>query len=226
MGNIVKAKPELNLPAAVSEEFAADIQNLAKRLNTSGGDAIRINKNKTFALPGSAEDLPILTAVVVDWISLYEYYKGKFDPKNISAPVCFARGTEPDEMAPYDAVPERQSDMCKPCPQNQWGSDGTGKACKNQLMLALLAPDNQGEGEIMLLKVSPTAIKYFEKYVAKLGAKKLHVAQVLTKISFDPNVDYASLRFEPLDTNPDTAAAAERRKEARQVLLTEKRVSQ
>ena len=92
------------------------------------------------------------------------------------------------------------------------------------ILLAVLPVANQAEGPVMLVKVSPTGIKFFDKYAAMVAATNAdvpHVVSMITTIYFDAAAEYSSLRFRAEGLNPDVVTAAGRRKEARQRLLVE-----
>lgn len=108
------------------------------------------------ALPGNQ-----MCAIVIAWCLENVYYDGPFDPDNRAPPTCFAfckNPDEKDEMGPNpehltDDVFEQQSDLCRDCPQNEWGSarQGRGKACGNRRRLALLpAGTYSGKGSDQL----------------------------------------------------------------------------
>ena len=87
---------------------------------------------------------------------------------------------------------------CSVCPKNEWGSSptGSGKACKNQLRLLVIAPDADEGTEPLTLYVSPTALKNFFAYASELASvHNMLVIHVTTEISFDPNETYPKLAF-------------------------------
>lgn len=219
--NIQKAKITPNLPVNYEEQMAAEALAIMQRIGSLGGDFIRTQKDKTFLLPdGTITDH--LDVVVVDFVSLNQYYPGKYDPKNIQPPVCAAVGQVIHEMKPFPSAPEKQNADCHTCWANQWGTDGKGKACKNQRMLGLLAPAMQEDGPLMLLKVAPTGTRFWDAHVAAIRALtgKTPVT-VVTHISFDPSVDYASLRFKIAGVNDGWQAAYARRATVLERLLAE-----
>lgn len=222
---VAKAKITPNLPADLREELTQEALNIKERIGAPAGDFITVTREKTFRLPGVDKEGEQLRVIVVDFAAVNQYYKGKYDPKNIQPPVCMAVGIKLDEMHPSKNSPEPQDDGvgCKECPQNQWGTDGRGKACKNQRTLAVVSAD-EPEGPLMVLKVSPTGVKFWDQYANKIansGAAVPHVVSVVTLITFDPNSDYPSLRFTVDGLNDKIEQAAARRKEARQRLLAE-----
>lgn len=221
---ITKAKVTPNLPADLREELSADALSIKDRIGAPSGDFIGVTRDKTFRLPGIDKEAKELRAIVVDFVNFNQYYEGKFDPKNIKPPVCAALAIRQDELKPLDTAPKPQHEDCDSCPQNQWGSDGgKGRACKNQRLLALLPADNPEAGPLGLLKVSPTGIKHFDKYVNTIANSTLpvpHPIAFITRIYFDESADYASLRFEQDGINEQLEVSATRRKEARARLLT------
>lgn len=102
-------------------------------------------------LPGNQMAVIILADVIENY-----YYDKPFDPDVPASPVCFAFAHTEAEMEPHEAVDndpyfERQSDTCRDCPHNEWGSaqQGRGKACKNSMRLAMIPAGEykaQGKG--------------------------------------------------------------------------------
>ncbi len=164
--------------------------------------------------------------VIVDFISVNNFYEGAYDPKNISPPACFAIGTVPTQMAPSINSPARQSDNCAGCPMNQFGSAGDGKACKNMRRLAVLPPDADEDTPLLILDVSPTGLKSFDGYVRSAASKfNLPPVGLVTQITFAEDVSYASLRFGNPQPNENAGAHWERRTEAMDRLTQEPDVS-
>lgn len=217
---VVPNKAKVQLPQEFREEQAAEAAAIAKRIGAPSGDNIRVMKDKTFQLP-NGDASPKLDVVVVDFVSLNQYYPGKYNEKDIKPPSCYAIGTEIDLMKPSPNATDPQSESCKICPQNQWGSDGRGKACKNQRLVAVLPPDKQADGPLLVLKVAPTGTRYFDAHVKKAVTLAGGLLNVRTEVTCDPSVDYASVRFDILSGNDEPEAAWSRRKEARERLMTE-----
>ncbi len=213
------AKAKIQLPANISQQLAAEAAAIANKIGTPGGDRIKITQKKTFRMPSGEENAGPLQAVIVDFVSANFYYEGQFDPNDITPPLCAAIGPEPASLVPFDDSPEKQCDSCSGCPMNQFGSAGRGKACQNSRLLYILPPDATEDTPGMLLKVSPTALRAFDSYVAScarsFGAPPI---AVVTEISFDENLDYPSLRFGNPQPNPILALCLQRREEAQQRL--------
>ena len=111
---------------------------------------------------------------------------------------------------------------------NQFGSSpmGSGKACKNTRLLAVLPPDADDETEIWTLKVSPTALKNFDNFVAGVNrAFQLPPVGVIVTVGFSDAKDYPSLEFTNPQPNNNVAVHLTRQEEAREMLLREPDVS-
>lgn len=214
---------------SLKESLKGELATLASRTAPPGGDKIRITQDKKFALPDGRTHPGPLELVIIDFVSNNNFYEGKYDPKNITPPACFAVGTNPTALVPSNNSPDKQAETCSVCPNNVFGSEGDGKACKNGRLLAILAPDTKPDDPLMLLQVSPTAMKGFDAYVRNVAAQfGLPPIGVITTVSFNPNETYAQLIFGEPKPAPDDllALCGARREEARTRLMTEPDVSQ
>jgi hypothetical protein len=230
MARTAVAKPKTNLPANIDEELAAEVAALSSRLSAPSGDRISCTLNKTFKLPDGQESSEPLRVIIVDFVSYNTYYTERYDPNNIVPPACFALGLEPTGLIPSGNSPDCQSENCAACWANQWGSNGKGKACDNNKLLAVLPAIDEltADTPMWIIKVSKTAVKGFDGYVAGVArAFQKPVRAVSTLIDFDQNSDYAKLVFgspEPI-TKEQFMMAHSRREEAMQRLMTEPDVS-
>lgn len=216
-----------NLPVNYEAEMAKEAAEIASRIGAPGGDTIQVTQDKLFKFPDGTETPGPFDAVIVDFVSGNFFYEGKFDKKNITPPSCFALGTDPKNMVPSSSSPDRQAVDCNVCPNNLFGSDGAGKACKNTRILALLPPDATEETPLWILKVSPTGLKSFDAYVSKIAsAFNSGPVKVISAIGFDPNQEYPTVRLGQPKPNPDVGVFFGRREEARKRLLTEPDVTQ
>lgn len=214
-----------SLPVELREQMAANISADLARLGNSGGkDTIRVTQDKKFQMPDDTMIEPPLDLIIVDFVYRNEYYLGAFNRKELTAPACFAVAPEQINLVPSNNSPKKQSERCTGCQWDKYGSspNGDGKACKNTVYMAVLPPDATEDGTLYVIKSSPTAITPFNNYVIKVArATQLAVWGVTTKVSFDPNVPYSSLRFDIAGPNPIAEIAASRRVEARHRLLQE-----
>ena len=216
-------------------EMAAQAQIAAGAQRSAGGGG------KFFSLQGGiiqydGNPLPGNQMAVVILADIMEnsWYDGPFDPSNPASPKCFAFGRHEDAMEPHVAVDqdeyfERQHDVCKDCPRNEWGSapQGRGKDCKNVMRLAMIPAGQykpQGKGrnvtfefepyddpthfaraEVAFLKLPVTSVKNYAKYVKQLAADMGRPPWgVVTNIYLepDPKSQY-KVMFEIVDTLDD-----------------------
>lgn len=179
-----------------------------ERTNPASGNKILVGQDKMFKLP-NGDKVAELRGVIVEFTSVHAFYERPYDPKAIVPPGCFAVGTNPKDLTPVAESPNKQAETCQICPMNEFGSAGAGKACKNGRRLALLPTNDDGtdvdhEGDILVLDVSPTAIKGFDSYVQQLSRlHQLPPVAFITTIQCDPNTDYAKLMFS--DPQPVTS---------------------
>lgn len=193
---------------ALQAQLLARKQQVLDKLGRPSTPAIAVRNDKSFELPdGSIVQAPeFIRAVVIDFASVNSLYEGPYDPKNPEPPICFAAGLgSPDSLIASDKSPQKQADDCATCPLNQWGSgNGDSKACKNTRKLAVVLMDEmddenrEGDLQFYPLNVSPTGIKHWDGYVRNLATRNdLLPVQVVTKIGFDAQSTWASLRFAP-----------------------------
>lgn len=221
---VAVAKPKGGALVDIKAQMAAELAGLADRTAPASGDKIQL-KGKKFKLPDGSET-DVLNVVIVDFIATNNFYEGAYDPNNISPPACFAIGQIPTNLVPSKNAPVRQSDSCSGCPMNQFGSSGNGKACKNQRRLAVLPPDADADTPLWVLDVSPTGLKSFDGYVRSTSAKfGVLPIGLITEVTFDDAVDYASLRFGNPEPNENVDVHWARRGEALERLTQEPDVS-
>lgn len=213
------------LPANIREQMAdAVAADLARLGSTSGKDSIRITQDKKFQFPDETTSDGPLELIILDFVYRNEYYPGAYNRKEQVAPTCFAVSPEQNSLAPSVNSPKAQSDSCSKCQWDKYGSSpqGEGKACKNTVFMAVLQPDADVETPMFVIKTSPTGIRYINQHIAKVARQfQLPVWAVTTKLYFDPNVSYPSLRFDILGENPIIDETQRRREEARHRLLQE-----
>lgn len=216
-----------DLPINYEEELARQAAEVGKRISAPSGDVIKITQDKTFAFPDGSKTADPWEAIVLGWNTQHFLYEGRYDPNRVTPPKCFAVGLEPASMVPSVNAPEPQSKTCGTCPMNQFGSDGNGKACKNHRVLAVVPPDADADHPIWLLKISPTACKAWDTYVGRLRSNlNTTPLGVVTRIGFDPNSTFASVRFVYANRkNPSLETTFPRQGEAAERLAVEPDVS-
>jgi hypothetical protein len=172
------------------EQLAAEAQAMISKAGSLAGDVIKV-KNKKFVLPDGRE-AETFAAVIIDFINVNEFYEGRYDPKVIKPPVCAAKGTDPKNMVPFDESPKPQADTCNECPNNQFGSEGKGKACKNGMWLSVVPADDL-TADPLTVKLAPTATTPFRRYLTLLASTGRPHFSVVTNFALDNSVDYAKI---------------------------------
>lgn len=154
-------------------------------------------KGKVFTMPDGTTHPGPMRAIVLDYRTVHQYYKGIYNPQDPKPPICFAVSKLADGIKPSDNCEEKQAEQCSKCTFNEWGSaaTGRGKACKNSMRLAIVPENPDADTEVMTLNVSPTGLKSFNAMVNKLTTAGLMPAQIITEISFNPNEQYPQLVF-------------------------------
>ena len=220
-----KPKTGTNI-VSVAETLKAQVATMAERTAPPTGAAIRVTQDKHFLMPDGVKTQGPIQLVIVDFTSKNTFYEGAFDAKNITPPACFSIGDVVDKMVPSANSPDVQSADCKSCTMNQFGSAGTGKACKNTRTLAVLPPDATASSPLWLLSTSPTANKGFDAFVTSvIRTFQVPPVGVIVTVGFDENETYAKLVFSDPVPNPRVAEFLGRQEEARSMLVVEPDVS-
>jgi len=127
------------------KEFAELAGKAVKGMEVATGKFISLRAGQ-MTLGGANVQNNTLRAVVVAAVHSNAYYDPDvpFNPKQPQSPLCYAFGADKDEMEPHSQAPEKQNANCANCPMNKFESAkrGKGKACKNQIRLALISEDD------------------------------------------------------------------------------------
>lgn len=202
------SKPRQDL-ATIEAELAAEAARTAEYVGQPDVKKITVDRDGNFVAAGGEKLGSEITVCVVDYCSANDYYTSQWDPNNPKPPVCFARGRVIAEMVPEEEAPEKQSEACAPCPHNQFGSRGNGKACKNTRNLAVvLAEDIEklADGDrpdMHLISVSPTALTSFDAMVKQCA--RLYNGppiKALVTLKAVSKGTYTTLQFGDTEPNP------------------------
>tara|TARA_R110002012_G_scaffold202327_1_gene371351 strand:+ start:3910 stop:4767 length:858 start_codon:yes stop_codon:yes gene_type:complete len=122
------------------------------------------------------------------------YYDEGFEEGSIAKLTCYSN----DGTAPSENSEAPQAKKCAICPHNQWGSritdrGGKGKACSDSMRLCVATTDSIDD--IMLLKVTATALKALGHYGAQLVKRGVDPKYVVTQLGFNPDLEFPSLVF-------------------------------
>lgn len=221
-------KPQSKALTNWREEAAASAAKAATMEQSSGGGKFfsmraGVLSYDDVALPGNQ-----MCAVILEGMYENVYYAEKFDPEAKTPPTCFAFGYDNDEMQPHDSMDEhpdvfeKQSEFCKDCPQNEWGSAdrGKGKACGNRRRLAVI-PGGQfskkgdleiiddekifAKADLAYMKLPVTSVKAYSSYVREVSeqlGKPLWA--VFTRIYLEPDAkSQFKVAFELIDEIPE-----------------------
>lgn len=154
--------------------------------------------DKVFTLPDGTTR-STLECIVLDYIRINTLMPKPYVPNTHVTALCWAINSVETELAPSTRVPHPKANTCAECPNNVF-VNGQSKVCANTYRLALIPPDATETSVIWLLKVSPTALKAWTRYVKTLemtlGAAGF--AKVITKIGFNPAKSFPSLTFTAL----------------------------
>ena len=220
------AKTGGNNVVSIVELLRAQAAATNERTEPASGNAIRVTQDKQFMLPDGTKHPGPLKLVIVDFTSKNAFYQGAYDPKAIAPPACFAIGTNPLKMVPSANAPIKQAAACQGCPMNEFGSSGTGKACKNTRVMAVMLEGAETDGPLWTLATSPTANKGFDAFVNSVARVfQTPPVGVVVTVDFDENVTYTKLVFSDPQPNDMLGEHFARQDEAREMLAREPDVS-
>lgn len=212
--------------------WAEKAREESERAPVSEGRVITTS-GATFRLGGEDIPGNVLIAVVLDYAYENTFFGVAYDPENKSPPKCFAisnteKGLSPHEsLASHEFFEQQTEGACSSCPMNEFGSadTGKGKACKNRVRLALISAGHMEpikgvrnayaptiyedephyrSDDITFLKVPPTSIKAWKKYVKDCEKNYQRPPHgLITRIDIVPGKDGGfGLAFETLDAFP------------------------
>jgi hypothetical protein len=139
-----------------------------------------------------------LDCVVVASILENCYRPGKYDADNPTSPICYSFGRDEKTMKPHEKSEKPQSDSCKTCQWNEYGTadTGRGKACKNIRRLAIIPIDALDKGadgiadaDVTHFELPVTSSTGWSKYVTSLEGQGRPPEAVVTQISVEKDED-------------------------------------
>ena len=179
----------VTLEGAIAEAIAEEMDGLGTvpfdRVKIPSGGGI------AFELPGEDEDdaesATELVGVILFHHPVNAYWKEKF-----------AGGNEQPDCSSMDGKVgiNRETGECKDCascPYNQFGSDGSGKACKNAHRVYML---REGNPVPLVLSLPPTSLKYMRDYISKrILLKGMRCYYAVTKITLKKEKSAAGITY-------------------------------
>jgi len=156
---------------------------------------------QTGQILGSAPSLDVVVLKSAAAISK-AYYIEKYQENDYKAPDCWSTNGQ----VPDPASPQKQSNTCRGCKWDAFGSRMTednrkGKACQDAKRLAVVpAADLKNEffGGPMLLKLPPSAFAGWSELEAALLQQGYEYFAVVLRLTFDHQVAYPKIVFTPI----------------------------
>lgn len=134
------------------------------------------------------------------------WWKESFDETGGGTPPdCYSL----DSIRPDLNCNDEQSEKCKPCSQNQFGSDGRGKACKNMTRLHIVVESIVSVAPFRLT-LPPSNQRVWEDYLSMVSMKGVPVQLVRTQFNLiraanKDGIKYSQIVLTPLGTIKDRA---------------------
>lgn len=210
-----------NLPAEVQEMYAEDSkENLENVSDSFHKLSIKGGRFTINGQPAGREGIEF-SAVILKEVPVKTFYEGKYNPDNVELPRCFSVGG----LSPDSSVKEPCAESCVGCPNNEWDTgtnaagEPSGKACSDTRRLVMVV---EGIDLPLVMSVPPTALKGFNDHLKLLASKKIPLAAVVTKMTFDPSSDFPKPLFDIgslLDTETYKEMRTLRKSEATEKVL-------
>jgi len=203
-GEKVKTK-ELTKPVGKDlvdweEQLAADAVEAKGKIAGTGGGQFASIRGGTLTVGGNPIPNNELACVILAFANQKAYYEKEFDPSTPASPECYAFGDDAASMQPHSQCEKPQSEACKGCQHNEFGTAlrGKGKRCRDSVKLALIPagslvggvfhPITETEAfkkaDVVMLSVPPTSIAAFGNYARALaGVQHRPPYGAFTKIS-------------------------------------------
>jgi len=147
-----------------------------------------LHQAQLFEMP-SGEKVPEFEGIIIDASMANSWWEISYDEAGGgNIPDCFSL----DGVVPSHDSDNKQSDDCASCPQNQFGSDGRGKACKNMKRVFIIM---DGETFPYRLTVPPSNLKGIDKYITFLSSKGVPYQLARTKFTLNEDKNQDGIVF-------------------------------
>lgn len=201
----------------------AEMEAFKRQLIAPVGRRIKL-ENKVFRFPDGSE-VDNFRCVIVGFVYSNNYYDTEYMPGVYNPPKCFAISLTPRGAVPSKQIVKPECYECDKCWANQFGSKGRGKACQNRMQIAVLPADADGDTNLHVLDLSPTAIRPFNNFLSSAVRQLQILPQMMSvMVEADRAVKWDALTFsnpEPIQDQGFVKMVLSRRDEARDLLLTE-----
>jgi hypothetical protein len=186
-----------NALTSLAKEIEKELALLREIAPAPASNRIQVTQQKQFKFPDGRLTTDPIDTIILDYRWVNNFYAGAFNPTAREKPLCYAIAQDQRVMEPMSGCSQPQAKACTGCPKNEFGSAGRGKACKNNIRLAVIPADATEETTPWVLTVSPTGIKHFSAYLNTLLQVHNKIPlQVITTIGFDPKETFSTLRFQ------------------------------
>ena len=219
-GALVSVEEQMKTQLALQQRDMSKVSGGGQSINFKGG-LMTVDKQP---VPNNE-----LEVIVVGFTATRAWYANAYDPDDIIAPDCYAI----DTPVPHENCRAKQSDACKGCPKDKWGSavrDGKptrGKACREGIKLAVipagnLTADGIAAAEMRLAKVPPTSIEFFREFSNGLLVRGKPTFAAVCRMKCVPDaktmfkLSFTALQAVPAECMP---ALLQRAGEARELVL-------
>ena len=181
--------------------LAAKLQD--QRASMPPSSNIRIKAKTTgFEMPDGSI-LKTLEAIVVDVRYVNALYVKTYKPGELETPGCWSISNDANVMVPHADATKPAAVSCDECKNNEFGSKGNGKACKNTIRLALLQPDATDRSQVFILDLAPTSTSSFIKVIRPLT---IPYQTVVMQFSLDPAESYPKVITQMVGPADDAVA--------------------
>lgn len=206
---VVSIEEQVKQQLALQQKKASEMSAGANLISFKGGQLIVDG----LPVPGGEADVIVLA-------NQYErsFYEGAFDPSKPQVPCCYSF----DGIEPHEQAPDKQHTGCEGCPQNEWGSKGRGKACREGTRVAVLPASAPLESAPMYQCSFPiTSMGSVKDFFSRCAASGKLSGQLVAQLKVVPDVKTffkASLTPKAQVENQDVAVLIGRMESARKML--------
>jgi hypothetical protein len=160
----------------------------------TGGSNFLSFKNGILSLGGQTLATPMPVVVLAEGFER-SYYAKAYQADVKSSPDCYSY----DNIGPHAEAKTPQSDVCRTCRMNAFGSSGKGKACKEGARVvmmhadALNNPESIGEAQLVQGRLSVLNSRVFGAYAKAVTGQGKALWQDVTSMDVkpDPKSQYA-----------------------------------
>lgn len=217
--------------AKAAQQYADDTQVTGGKFISTKGGILAVGD---MLLPGNQ-----MAVVILDGVYENDYYAGAYAPDNPASPTCYAfsRKHKDGDMAPHISMAQHpdyfvpQSETCKACPHNIFGSAdvGEGKRCKNKARLHVIpcgmyVPKGRNSkdfdldlftdeadfagSDVMKVMVPVTSVKHYAAYLQAINAAHNRPPYgMFTRVWMEPHPkNQHVMRFEEIELAPENLA--------------------